>query len=587
MQLTPSLCALAAVFTLTLNVPAASVGPAGYFRDFSTAPAVTDFATGTIAGGANGAADATTAARLDTNVATVVAGNINGTLAISNAHPPAASASAVYSTSGYLQTRPANVRISLLMATLVNSTGSNVSRVTVAYDLAASGGGTEEIPGHRAYYSPSGAPGSWMNIAALSSAPPGALSAHIDINWANGSLLYLLWADDNGTASPDVAYQIDNFSVTTSDPPVPLSVSLTAPGDGALFLAPNVASVTLSAMTGGTVPPSSVSFFTNSVLAATVAAPGPFNVIVGLPPGMHTVHAMAANGVDPIATSASRTLRVREEFANYNGGTYVETFNSLGDAGTETPIGWYVGATLPASTVLVTVGDGSVAPAATVLGWNYGNGVDLTDRALGTAATSADRNTVLRLRNNTSSNLLAFEMRYDGEVWRHHTTLMESLTNFVSYNLGGSWTRTGFDFVSPVPPLMPATALDGHAPINRIADLGGVLTAPAPIPPGGVIYLRWFNLNDADTDGALAVDNVRFRGTMFTAISGAIGLSITYDGTHPIVTWNDPTNGYKLQHSADLGSAASWADVPGDPASPYSPPTGSGGARFYQLRRRP
>ena len=56
-----------------LNVSswAASVGPSGYTNAFTTQPVVADWSTVTFAGAA---ADATTAAQIDTNVATLAAG---------------------------------------------------------------------------------------------------------------------------------------------------------------------------------------------------------------------------------------------------------------------------------------------------------------------------------------------------------------------------------------------------------------------------------------------------------------------------------------------------------------------------------
>ena len=41
-----------------------------------------------------------------------------------------------------------------------------------------------------------------------------------------------------------------------------------------------------------------------------------------------------------------------------------------------------------------------------------------------------------------------------------------------------------------------------------MANIGGIITAPAPIGQDGIIYVRWYNFNDVGTDGAIAIDNV-------------------------------------------------------------------------------
>ena len=65
-------------------------------------------------------------------------------------------------------------------------------------------------------------------------------------------------------------------------------------------------------------------------------------------------------------------------------------------------------------------------------------------------ATGLERDIVLRLRNNTAANMLSFTLLYDGEVWRNYTNppVMGTLTNYVSYNLGATWTNTGASAVN-------------------------------------------------------------------------------------------------------------------------------------------
>jgi len=228
----------------------------------------------------------------------------------------------------------------------------------------------------------------------------------------------------------------------------------------------------------------------------------------------------------------------------YNGGTLSENFDGLGAAGTKTPTGWFVGAALPANVTMVTVDDGSLAPSSSILGFNYGS-TGSVDRALGTAPTGGDRNMVVRIRNNTESNIVAFTLRYDGEVWRNYASAVGALSNYVSFDEGATWTPTGFHFFQPFAPSSPQGPVDGNAAGNRTADIGGMVATPAPVPPGGVIYIRWHDFNDSGTDGGLAID-----GFSFTA---------AFDQFQSFVTITSPTNGAEFPAGVPITIAASAA----------------------------
>jgi hypothetical protein len=124
----------------------------------------------------------------------------------------------------YLQSRPSGNDYVLLMATLRNDAGTNVTRIRVSYDWDQKMPTpvNEQIPGHRAFYSFSGQRGSWNLIPTLSTFTTTSLAqvvtADISIGtWTNGGFLYLLWADDNGAGGSvnpqEGSYSIDNFSV--------------------------------------------------------------------------------------------------------------------------------------------------------------------------------------------------------------------------------------------------------------------------------------------------------------------------------------------------------------------------------------
>jgi hypothetical protein len=51
--------------------------------------------------------------------------------------------------------------------------------------------------------------------------------------------------------------------------------------------------------------------------------------------------------------------------------------------------------------------------------------------------------------------------------------------------------------------------LDGNLPANRIENIGGEYTLENAIPPGGTLYILWFDFeSDATSDHYLAIDDV-------------------------------------------------------------------------------
>src|SRR6185503_16204437 len=90
-------------------------------------------------------------------------------------------------------------------------------------------------------YSLTGLANSWTNLATLNSTASAngrtAMSTNLNVTWPTGANLYLLWADDNTSASgTDPGNQIDNFSlrVTRSVPP-PFACALTAPASNSAY----------------------------------------------------------------------------------------------------------------------------------------------------------------------------------------------------------------------------------------------------------------------------------------------------------------------------------------------------------------
>ena len=531
MKLKITLLAVALVAAVAGRVQGASVAASGgYTNSFATAPVAADWAGGSIAGGAGGAADSTTSAMVDTNIAALAHTAVAATLNVSNANPANVTGPAVYLSAGLLQLRSTGVRISLLKGTFVNDALTNATGVRISFDYATNLIVTEQVPGLRVYYSlTNGQPGSWVNIPALSEQAAGVLTANLDFSaspWNAGSTMYLLFADDNGSGTPDMVNHIDNFSLTITAGTigtVPLSLTLTAPANGLTVF--ETTNLTVTATNAGSFPPTSVEFYTNGVLAATDLAAPYTAVIPGLVAGSYTVYARGINGVDPDAYSATNTVTVRPVLS-YTGGTLTQDFDGMGETGTTTPTGWYVSAAPPVNGVTVTAGAGTSNPLGAVLGWNYGVlGVNpASDRALGTAPTGAERNIAVALRNNTGSNMTSMEIHFDGEVWRNYTNPVVTgvLSNYVSIDGGVTWVPTGLFFAQPFPPAQPVGAADGNEPTNRTADINGIITLPAPVADGQVIFIRWWDANEGGTDGGLAIDNFSFRGGFAAFVNSAV-----------------------------------------------------------------
>lgn len=494
---------------------------------FDTQPAAADWSTKSIAGDAGDFSSTNliiqTFPAMDAaiNDPTNGPGSILGTLPSNNGNPPGTAALAQWATNKYVQTRPTGNAATLLMATLTNTTGGNISGLTVTYTLATNIVATrEESPGHRVYYNLSGAAGGWVTLGNYGTVGAQSITLNLSATpWAANSLMYLLFVDDNSVTNNDGAYRIDNFQAL---PAATLSVGISTPADHAQFASGSTVTVTA---TNGGIAPTAVGFYTNGVhwQDATVA---PFTVAQALADGVYSLQAFATNGVDPVASSAVITIIVRQPVTDYASGAYTNDFDIMQPAGTFTPQGWYVGAALPANTVGVTVGDGSAGAAAAIHGWNYGTTSD-SDRALGTAPTGADRNIVLRLRNTGVSNIVSFQILYDGETWRNYTNAADGwLTNYVSYDQGATWIATGFNFDQPAAlRVQPQTAINGNDPANRQAGIGGIVTPPTPVPPLGVIYIRWHDFNGSGTDGGLAVDNFSFEAIDFSPVVVDINLT--------------------------------------------------------------
>ncbi len=322
LRMTKTFCALLAAAVL---MPAIS-GPAraalvnaitGHTNDFSTQPPAGDWSTRSFGGtGGTAAGEITGAAALDAAVQTNSAALITAGTTSSAVNPPAAASGATWSsTGGYLQTRPTSTAVTLLMATLTNNTGTNATSIRIQYDYVTNRAGTptEEVRGHRVYYSLSGTAGSWSNLAALSQTTQGTLVTNLVLSatWTNGARLLLLWADDNGSGTPDDANDIDNFSVQVTGLEISaLACSLTAPANGQSLPDTNTLALAATASPGPGATNVSIGFYdaTAGLLGSDLTAPFGINVALGA--GVYQLYAVATNDLGATTFSATNIVTV-------------------------------------------------------------------------------------------------------------------------------------------------------------------------------------------------------------------------------------------------------------------------------------
>lgn len=289
---------------------AALVGAGGYTNGFSTQPTTADWATFSLTGAAG---DVISSNQLDAAVQGVDADAISGLAGVDVENPPALNATARWSSTGqYLQTRPTGNKATLLLCRLMNGLGLNVIALNVSCDFTQAAAVGEEVEGHRAYVSLSGAAGSWTPIPAFCSAAPGRLTAILNFDWPPGAGLYLLWADDNGSRSPDTACQIDNFSVIAI--PAPQAPAVITDQPESQFV-DELQPVTLTVGAQGN-PPPAMQWYTNDV-----PIPHATNRFYGIPSATLDYHGLgftvtAQNTVSNVvyaATSSVATLTVHAD----------------------------------------------------------------------------------------------------------------------------------------------------------------------------------------------------------------------------------------------------------------------------------
>jgi uncharacterized protein len=188
-----------------------------------------------------------------------------------------------------------------------------------------------------------------------------------------------------------------------------------------------------------------------------------------------------------------------------------ESFNSLASTGTSSalPAGWAFSETGTNANTAYTASNGSGASLAGDT-YSFGTGTN-SERALGGVQSG---NLVPRFgaafTNSTSGTITSLDIIYTGEQWRLGTTgrvdrLDFQISTDATSLTNGTWTDVDpLDFTAPV--TGPTVgALDGNAAANRTAE--SFMIGSLSIPYGATFWIRWLDLNAANADDGLAVDN--------------------------------------------------------------------------------
>lgn len=251
-----------------------------------------------------------------------------------------------------------------------------------------------------------------------------------------------------------------------------------------------------------------------------------------------TAVALASLFLLPLTASFNRTVHAAGDISlNTIGVTVTQNFDSLATTGTANPwadgttlTGWYAQfSATPANPTTYRASTGTDTTGA-IYSFGVAGTNAVTERAFGSisSGTPVDIYYAVKLTNNTGSTLTGLQISFNGEQWRDGGNASLALQKLdFQYQVANAGTITDantpstgwtdydpLDFTGPKA-TATAAALDGNAPANRSAK-SALLTVT--VGNGQEVWLRWKDINDANNDHGLAIDDFSV-----TPVGGSIG----------------------------------------------------------------
>ncbi|HXT21958.1 MAG TPA: ExeM/NucH family extracellular endonuclease, partial [Thermoanaerobaculia bacterium] len=218
------------------------------------------------------------------------------------------------------------------------------------------------------------------------------------------------------------------------------------------------------------------------------------------------------------------------------GSPSTQNFDSLATSGTanawtdnSTLPGWYAQFSATPANPTTYRADSGGSNTGAIYSWGVAATNPLTERAFGSVASGTPGNifNAIRFVNNTGSTITSLVVSYNGEQWRQGgctptppavtcTPLAQKIDfQYQVANAGvitdsntpssGWLDHDALDFTTPQPGLQAAAALDGNAAANRTALSS---TISLTVSAGQEVWIRWQDINDANNDHGLAVDDL-------------------------------------------------------------------------------
>ena len=205
-----------------------------------------------------------------------------------------------------------------------------------------------------------------------------------------------------------------------------------------------------------------------------------------------------------------------------------QNFDTLATSGTtnawtddSTLAGWFAQFSATPTNPTTYRADSGGSNTGAIYSWGTGTA---TERAFGSigSGTPGDIFWAIKLTNDTGSTITSLTVSYTGEQWRaggcqptpctplaqtadfqYQVANAAAITDANTPSTG--WLdHNALDFTSPVTGTSTAAALDGNAAANRTALSS---TVSVTVNPGQEVWLRWSDINHANNDHGLSVDD--------------------------------------------------------------------------------